>query len=232
MEEVQEQWDNMKSLLHDICNTNLKSERPDKMKYWMTDHILQLMDERRKSKNNPAQYRNLQRLIRNEIRKAKEDWMKCQCEELESYDRSHNTFKMHKKLKELTGTNRKHTPSCLLDDSSNLILDEKEIMVTWEKYIFDTFRDDRPAIRIFNDNELNGPPILNSEILHAIHTSENRKACGPDEIPVEVLKLISDDNIEYLLRLFNAIYDTWNIPQDWLRSTFVTLQETTPEKVQ
>jgi endonuclease/exonuclease/phosphatase family metal-dependent hydrolase len=219
--EIQTQWNNLKSILTGACETYLKSDKQTKKKKWMTDHILHLMEERRKHKNDKTQYNCLQKKIKCEIKKAKEDWMKSQCEELESYDHDHNAFKLHKKLKEITGTTRKASPSCLVDDSNKIILDEKDILQTWEKYIFDTFKDNRPVTDTFID--LHGPPIIKSEVLHAIRSSENRKACGPDDIPVEVLKLIDDHNIDYLLRLFNSIYDTGNIPQDWLKSTFMTL---------
>ena len=70
---------------------------------------------------------------------------------------------------------------------------------------------------------LHGPPIIKSEVLHAISTAKLKKAKGPDEIPTEIIKLINDKNMNYLLRLFNTIYDTGVIPQDWLKSTFVAL---------
>jgi len=42
----------------------------------------------------------------------------------------------------------------------------------------------------------------------------NGKATGPDEIPVELLKLINKDNLGTVLRLFNRIYNTGEIPEE------------------
>ena len=83
------QWNNLKTVLTDVCNNNLKADEATKKKNWMTDHILSLMDERRKHKKNDSQYKYLQRTIRREIKRAKEEWMRGQCEELEGYDQSH-----------------------------------------------------------------------------------------------------------------------------------------------
>ena len=91
----------------------------------------------------------------------------------------------------------------------------------WEKHFEKLFSDDRPDFVV--DCELQGPPTLRSEIIHAIKTSPNRKACGGDDVPAEILKLINEDNFHHLLRLFNRIYNTGTIPHDWLKSTFVTL---------
>lgn len=43
---------------------------------------------------------------------------------------------------------------------------------------------------------------------------------GPDEIPIELLKLI---DIDIIVDLFNAVYATGIIPKGWLQSTFITL---------
>ncbi|ETE62476.1 Retrovirus-related Pol polyprotein LINE-1 [Ophiophagus hannah] len=58
---------------------------------------------------------------------------------------------------------------------------------------------------------------------HTIKIAKTRKATGPDDIPVEFLKLLEDNGKKFLLQLFNRIYETGKIPNDWLKSTFVTI---------
>ena len=52
---------------------------------------------------------------------------------------------------------------------------------------------------------------------------KNGKADGPDQIPIELIKLFDDDVINILLELFNRIYDKGEIPKQWLSSTFVLI---------
>jgi len=53
--------------------------------------------------------------------------------------------------------------------------------------------------------------------------SNSKKATGPDDIPVELLKMIQEDNIGILVKLFNTVYITGEIPEDWLKSVLMTL---------
>lgn len=57
----------------------------------------------------------------------------------------------------------------------------------------------------------------------AIRKSKNRKAPGPDGIQVELLKLLGEKGMERLTALFNKIYQTGQIPREWLQSTFIPL---------
>lgn len=56
----------------------------------------------------------------------------------------------------------------------------------WELY------DDSRTGRLPNINAIENLPILRAEVENALKNSKNRKVIGPDYIPVEVLKLLSD----------------------------------------
>lgn len=56
-----------------------------------------------------------------------------------------------------------------------------------------------------------------------MRSAKTGKALRPDAVPVEVLKLLEDGYVDALSRLFNQIYDSGALPDDWLRSTFITL---------
>lgn len=147
--------------------------------------------------------------------------MKQQCEEIEELQRKHDTHNLHKKIKQLTNNNRRSHNS-LVDTKGKIINNDEERISTWEKYITDIFADERNPI---NTNHIcdTGPPILKSEIQHAINNLKNNKTPGPDCIHSELLKLINDDNIGYLTTLFNKIYNTGEFPQEWLKSTFIPI---------
>lgn len=60
---------------------------------------------------------------------------------------------------------------------------------------------------------------------YAVKLAKNNKAVGPNEIAVEVIKLIRGDTIQILVDLFNAVYQSGDIPTKWLKSTFVAIRQ-------
>lgn len=187
----------------------------------MTDEILNLMEERRQYKNrDPLLYKMKHKEIRKKIREAQKIDLENKCLEIEALEQKHDSFNMYKKVKELIQTfNRSGTD--LLDDYGNLIIKEEDRMKVWENYIKELFSDTREEIEIGDINS--GQDINMIEIEKAISLSKKRKATGPDDIPIEIIKLMEREGKEKLVKLFNDIYNSGKIPEDWLKSTFVTI---------
>ena len=221
---VEHQWNCFKDKISGIRDQSLCPVRPPKNKKWMTDEILDLMEVRRQFKNrNINRYREVNREIRRKIRKAKEDWLAEQCSEIEAYDHKHDSFHVHKKVKEAAGLfSNSHQYNILKDGQGNIILDNKNKLRIWKNYAEELFADDRPPF-IPDGNASSGPSITVDEVIYALRSAKNGKAPGPDDIPIEILKLLDVNGVKVLHQLFNCIYDTGKIPDDWLMSTFVTL---------
>lgn len=199
-------------------NTTAKSE-------WMTKDILELMEERRQCKiqNNHEGYRILQKRIRNKIRVAKENWLHEKCLEAENLDRLGDNFHLHKKVKEIAGLYNNRPPSFIKNEHNEIVTETEELLQIWRKYAINLFNDDRPESSTTEISNLSGPSILKSEIIYAIKLMKNNKTPGPDDMYSETFHLINEQNLETIVRLFNKIYDTGHFPEDWLRSTFITL---------
>ena len=74
----------------------------------MTEDILHKMEQRMKYKNNDhIEYQRLNKEIANDCRKAKEQWLTDQCQEIEKLETQHKTKEMHEKIKNFT--NKKNT---------------------------------------------------------------------------------------------------------------------------
>jgi hypothetical protein len=81
----------------------------------MTDEILDLMEERRKHKQNNSKYNRLKILIRRKIREAKEKKATERCAEIEIFQNRYDSFNVHRKIKEVTGTfKRRHQKKTIL----------------------------------------------------------------------------------------------------------------------
>lgn len=220
--EVEHLWLDLKNIFTGVCNRNMQSTNRVKKKRWMTDEILNMMEDRRLAKGNKEEYNRINRNIKREIKHAKENWMRDRCREMEELEERHDAFQMHKKVKEVTGNYKRNQAFPLFDSQNCPVVDEEETKITWEQYIKNLFSDNRPDHRN-NQDVTQGPEILKDEVRHAISIAKNKKAPGPDGIPVEILKLIEDENLNHITKLFNMIYNTGKIPEDWLRSTFVTI---------
>lgn len=221
-ESVDGKWDIIQDVIAEVGKENLKPAK-EKRKPWMTDEILELMEKRRQYKTKEAsKYKEVQKAIRRKIREAKEKWLSEKCIEIEELDKKYDSFNLHRKIKEMTG-HRKSTHSHILKDSEgNIIGDTKEKIKEWTKYIQQLFHDNRADLTVNQTNET-GPPIIKEEVIYAIRNSKGDKAMGPDEIPIELIKLIDEDVLDVVIDLFNSIYQTGTIPRQWLQSTFITI---------
>ncbi|KAF6200406.1 hypothetical protein GE061_006709 [Apolygus lucorum] len=182
------------------------------------------MDDRRAHKNQD-EYSEIETRIKAKVKEAKETWIAESCQEVEELLARHDDFHLHKKLKEMSGVYRqKNFPRALKDERGTLITDLPLKLEIWEKYIEMKFSDDvAPQDTIHASAVLEGPPIMESEVCHALGHVRSGKALGPDEVPAEILKLLDEENVKKLTILFNTIYDSGKLPLDWLHSIFITL---------
>ena len=75
-----------------------------------------------------------------------------------------------------------------------------------------------------------GPEIL-LEVMEAIKQIKDGKACGLDEIPTELLKLLDKEQMKKVTGIINAIYTAGEILTEWLKSEFITLPKKPGAKV-
>ncbi|XP_075151162.1 uncharacterized protein LOC142225273 [Haematobia irritans] len=224
-ETVEDIWNDVKNKLKPIAEDALGYYKRSRNKEWMTQDILNLMDQRRKYKNvNYELYWELNREIQASIRIAKNEYFKAQCLEIERLQKLHDDFNLYRKLKETAGAHRKTSSTVLYNSNNKPVFDIDEKKILWREYIKEVFTDDNRSIfEQHNQQSLSGTAISRIEVESAIKSLKDKKACGPDEIPSEILKLIDSENMDLLTKLFNNIYDTGQYPQEWLKSTFITI---------
>ncbi|XP_022196330.1 uncharacterized protein LOC111053719 [Nilaparvata lugens] len=204
----------------------LKPERIKK-KSWMTTEILDLMEERRLNKGNATEYKRIQYMIRKEIRMAKERELLGNCCDIEYHQSKHDDFNVHKKVREVIGKYNKKNCRVLVNEAGDTIIDTDKKKELWKSYLEKLFHDVREEHDTFVGE---GPEILVEEVQAAISHMKPRKAAGPDQIEAEFLKLLNEDGIKWLTKIFNNIYSSGVIPEDWLKSEFVTLPKKASSK--
>jgi len=65
--------------------------------------------------------------------------------------------------------------------------------------------------------------ISKDEIKEVLRKMPNGKAEGPDQIPVEVWKCLDEKGLGWLTELFNVIFRTAKMPEEWRSSTVIPL---------
>ena len=67
--------------------------------------------------------------------------------------------------------------------------------------------------------------ISRDEITASIRNLKPGKSAGPDEIISEMLKHAHDSVIEFLIQLFNKLYDEGIFPTEWSKSIMVPIHK-------
>ena len=190
-------------------------------KEWMTEEILELMTKRKAAKNTPR-YHIIDNEINVKIKAAKENYYSGLCKTIEDENKRNQSRNMHDNIKTVTGKRKKKvTTGCIKSKKGDLLFEKEDIKTRWAEYISDLFDDERPATP--SPGNLNGPPILRSEVEKAIKDAPIGKAPGEDGISAEAIKLLEDFGTEKLTELFNEVYDSGHIPDDLLKSVYTTL---------
>ena len=108
-------------------------------KPWVTKDVLDLFDERRDLKKKPyeaegaKEYREANRRIQKAVKKAKEDWIGAQCEEIETCLNKNNSKRAHQQVKDLT-SEKQGRSSTIQDKSGKCLTEEREILSRWTEY--------------------------------------------------------------------------------------------------
>jgi Reverse transcriptase (RNA-dependent DNA polymerase) len=85
--------------------------------------------------------------------------------------------------------------------------------------------EDRKTIEpcLLNIDEVD--EISVGELLFAIKSMKNNKAPGSDELPVDLLKVCSENGLENLTKIFNLILRTEEIPEKWCESNIILIHK-------
>ncbi|GFO07231.1 RNA-directed DNA polymerase from mobile element jockey-like [Plakobranchus ocellatus] len=169
-----------------------KVKRKAKQK-WMTEEILNLMEERRCAKGNEEKYEQIHKKVQEKCNiMSKENWINEKCKEIEQ-QRKHAPQTMYRNTEEITGKRTFLSTGCIKAMNGDIIIDKEKILERWAEYIRELFKDDRKDHNIMKNN-FAGPPIMKEE--------------------VELIEALEDFGIGKVTHLLNEIYDTGQIPTD------------------
>ena len=156
-------------------------------KPWVTKDVLDLCDERRdlKKKRYEAEgakeYREANRRVQKAVKKAKEDWIGAQCEEIETCLNKNNSKRAYQLVKDLT-SEKQGRSSTIQDKSGKCLTEEKEILSRWTEYCSELYNyescGDNAVLDCSQPPEEDLQPILREEVEIAVASLKKGKSAG------------------------------------------------------
>jgi len=220
--EQESNWNNFKTSLVTAAKKVLPKREKQSRKQWITTEILDLMKKRQETLNRQSEeYNAIDQEIKRKINLAKEEWLNKKCEEIEQ-SKQKDPAEMFKKIKEISGQKLCTSPGCIKSKDGKIVMEKDKILERWSEYISELFHDERGEKPTIHKN-MEGPPILRSEVEAALRKMKKNKAAGPDEIVTEMLTSLEDFGKEKLTEMMNEIYDSGVIPDDLSKSIFIAL---------
>lgn len=118
---------------------------------------------------------------------------------------------------------------CIKDGADQLLVKDDEIKRRWREYFDNLFNGENGSSTIELDDSFDDTSmcfvrrIQESEVREALKRMKGGKAMGPDGIPIEVWRGLGDIAIVWLTKLFNLIFRSNKMPEEWRRSILVPI---------
>ena len=202
-------------------------------KPWVTPDLLELCDERRnlkKSKYDSIEeadkYRQADKRVKMNMRKAKENWIAEQCKDIDKNLKLNNTKKAYQVVKDLTN-NKQGRPSTILDKDGKCLTESKDILSRWTEYTSELYSHsttgDLEKLNTNPSTDTDNFPILREEVEIAVKSLKKGKSAGIDNIPGELVQAGGRAMIEALHKLCQKIWESGEWPTQWIQSLVITL---------
>jgi hypothetical protein len=117
---------------------------------------------------------------------------------------------------------------CIKDEADRILVKDDEIKNRWREYFDKLFNDESEKTATELDDSIDTnrqfvQRIQVSEVKEALKKMKIGKALGPDDIPIEVWRYFGDIAIVWLTKLFNIIFRSNKMPDEWRTSILVPI---------
>ncbi|KAM2693357.1 hypothetical protein EV2_007535 [Malus domestica] len=120
---------------------------------------------------------------------------------------------------------------CIKDEDGKVLATENAVKDRWRDYFHNLFNEGHERStslgELSNLEECRNYSfyrrIRKEKVVVALKKMKHRKAVGPDDIPIEVWKVLGETGIAWLTDLFNRILKTKKMPNEWRKSTLVPI---------
>ena len=175
-----------------------------------------------------AQYRAVNSKIKKGMKKAKENWIGEQCQNIDDYLKKNNSKKAYKLVQDLTGTKQERTKT-IQDKGGTCLTENEDMLKRWTEYCSELYNyratGDPEVLNVPPATNNTNHPILHEEAEAAVKSLKKGESAEVDNIPAELLQQEGEAMINALLIICNKI---WRIGE-WLTSCTQSLDITLPK---
>ena len=129
------------------------------------------MKKKRYEAEGAKEYREANRRIQKAVKKAKEDWIGAQCEEIETCLNKNNSKRAYQLVKNLT-SEKQGRSSAIQNKSRKCLTEEKETLSRWTEYCSELYNykscGDNAVLDCSQPPEEDLQPILRDEVEIAV----------------------------------------------------------------
>ena len=168
------------------------------------------------------EYRESNRRIQKAVKKAKEDWIGAQCEEIETCLNKNNSKRAYQLMKDLT-SEKQGRSSTIQDKSGKCLTEEKEILSRWTEYCSELYNYETCGNTTVLDCSQPPEEDLHKSSVIAVASLKKEKSPGVDNIPAELVQAGGETKIDVLTEICNRISRTGEWPTQWTQSLIITL---------
>uniref|UniRef100_A0A8D8R613 Craniofacial development protein 2 n=1 Tax=Cacopsylla melanoneura TaxID=428564 RepID=A0A8D8R613_9HEMI len=235
-ENVHNNWTEIKTAIQKAAQETVKREKPTPRKEWITEEILEMIEERRILKNDKTEegqtkYKALRNRINRESRLAKETFLQEKCKTINQFIHQNKMESAYALAKNFFGE-KKMKSNTIEDENGKLLFESEKIARRWQTYL-ETLYDGE---RTFNDHDIiennvniedNEHEISRKEFDDALKKLKDKKSPGIDEIPAELLKNAGNKTKDCLYQVICQIYEEGNILEDFTKCKICVIPKKT-----
>ena len=208
----------------EILGKHRRTKKP-----WVTADILDLCDKIRELKRRKcdpegaAKYREVNKKIKQDMRRAKDNWITEQCCEIEDSLSKNNGTKAYQIVKDLTSV-KKGIVTTIQDKSGKYLTKEQQILNRWAAYCSELYSHNTNGVPVVlncpQTTEEDDYPILREEVEAAVKSLKKGKLAGIDNIPAELVQAGGEALITTLTTICSKIWQTGEWPTPWTQLHF------------
>ena len=220
-----ELWEEIKNTISERAEKYISKPGKNIKSKWISDEAIKIAQDRRLAKNKKdlIKVRKLTTEFQRQVRKDKENYLNCECQELEENNKKGKTRDLFKKIREITGKFISKLGGLKNKKGKNLT-EDSEIKQRWREYTEDLYKRDDSSTEIFEEKDFEcEPTVTESEVRWAISELSNQKSPGVDGIPIELFKVVEEETVRALTTLLRQIWDKISWPKEWKQSIYVPI---------
>lgn len=229
-------WDHLSKSITAAANITLGRTTGckiiNKETWWWTEVVQSAIHRKKEAFNtwqstqtseDREEYKKVKKETKKIIARERADSQKVMYRQLETREGQKLVYKLAKQRCQST----KDPARCKTIKGSNgdLLYKEKDVLSAWHQYYQQLLNPTHATTQLKNLDKNIGliPPIHPSEVKTALQKMSNKRAVGPDGIPIEAWKCLRERGIVLLTDFFNCVLLSSKMPEAWRLSTIVPI---------